>query len=369
MVVFLAGIAMFVLKFAGQKMLGDHKLSKNENETTLSDGLMPLVSVEAVKKGTFREIIEDLTGKIDIEKSRLSFTLGGVVKSVKVNKGDKVRINEVLAELDTSELELKLKYKQNALEGAELELIKAEEVLEDEQVRFDTGLSQDKSKLKAALTDVKIRKNKVDAARLEVESAHQSLEKTVLKSPYAGTILEKKVSAGENVSPNQEIVTVLHETELYADIEIGEKEKSKINLNQKVTFSASDGQLVHGEVVAIIPALQGKAMVMTARVRLIDAKGTLLPGTFLTGDIVVTEQPDTLMVPLAAISKESDKHFVFVMDTEKNMVSRREVSLGAINHREAVVLSGIKEAEHVVTESSSLLKDGAKVRVDTRDLI
>lgn len=322
------------------------------------------VRVKRTEKIDYQDVIQGITGKIDVPKSRLSFEIGGRVYLVGVEKGSAVSKGEILAELDKTELLLKKKYKENAHKGALIELQKAERVLAQNKEKASTGFILE-SKLKDYELDVNLKKNKVEAARLELEASEVNLAKTEIRAPFDGIIMDRKIEVGEYVSPNQESFVLLNVKRTYADLEINEKKLAFVKPGQSISLTTNIyKEPIQGKIESIVPALQGKAMVVSARAKIQAADNPLIPGMFVLGEIVSFTRNNAIVLPLKSLSRENNQAYVFVLREKDSKVIKKAVKVDYLNRKDAVVASGISAGEKIVVESARELKDGDLVRAE-----
>jgi len=364
--IFIVGI-LCIIAFQVQKQF--KKKKKVEKEVTVSKvdsktERVVLVTVKEAKKSDYLDVIPGVTGKIDVARAKLGFEIAGKISIIASDKGDAVRKGDILAELDKSDLYLKERYKRTSYEAAEIELKKAKKILEENKEKAKTGYILE-TKLKDYELDVKLKENKVKAAKLEIEAAIVNLKKAELRAPFDGVVLDRSIELGESVSTNREAFILLDINNIFADIEINEKKISKIEPGQKITLKTSIyADIINGTIQSIVPAVQGKAMILSARAKLENAEVTLLPGMFVIGDILAYEQKDVIAYPLESIFKEEKEIYVFKYDDKSGTVKKCPVKLGYVTRKEALISQGISVCDKVVIETTSALKDGMSVKVD-----
>ena len=364
--VFGVGILSIIAFQVMDKVL-EHKNSQSEstkpgkeNKTELS----ALVKLTEIKPSDFSDTIRGVTGKIDVARAKLGFEISGVVETIQKDKGEAVKKGEILAELNKTDLILKEKYKRNSLEGSKIELEKAKKILEENREKAKTGFILE-TKLKDYELDVALKENKVSADDLEIEAASENIKKAELKAPFDGVVMERRIETGESLSNGRDAFVLLDINNIFADIEINEKKLSKIQPGQDILLKTNIyPDPIKGKIQSIVPAVQGKAMILSARAKLESTKLPLLPGMFVTGEIRVYGEKDALVLPLSALTKENDDVYVYLYNEKKNAVMKTKVSLGYMTQEEAVVKSGIKPGQKIVIESSQPLKDGMPVKVE-----
>ncbi len=360
LIVTLLVVKQYTLKMSAGKTAAKENTQENQKEKKIP----ALVKLETMKPRDYCDKIKGVTGRIDVARAKLGFEGSGTVEIIAADKGAIVKKGDILAELNTTDLILKEKYKKNALEGSKIELEKAVKILEENREKAKTGFILE-NKLRDYELDVQLKQNKVKADELEIEAAEENLKKAQLRAPFDGVVLERKIEIGESISSSREAFVLLDINNIFADIEINEKQLSKIEPGQQLFLKTNIfREIIAGKIQSIVPAVQGKAMILCARAKLESSKLTLLPGMFVSGEIQVFEQKNALVIPLQALTKENDTLYVFVYDSAKKTVVRKTVECGYMSADEALITKGLKPGMSAVIESSAALKDGASVKVE-----
>jgi HlyD family secretion protein len=181
-----------------------------------------------------------------VKKVELSFPLSGVVKTVEVEAGDIVKAGDVLAALDTTILEARVREAEAVV------------VTEQTQVAYLIRTGSDNERLEAARADV-------ERAQAAVEIAKAQLAQAVLTAPIDGTVASVEVSPAEFASPGQIVVVMGDLAHFQVETtDLSEKDAAKVKAGQsasifvealnetftgKVTDIARISETVGGDVV------------------------------------------------------------------------------------------------------------------------
>lgn len=210
-------------------------------------------------------------------------------------------------------------------------------------------------------------------ARLSLQNAKDRLEDYTITSPIDGTVIEKNYKAGDNIDPstatatgaNAFLAVIYDMSRLTFDINVSEMDVVRVEVGQKVTFTADalDGQEFTGvvEKVNINGTTQNGNTSYPVTV-VVDGSGSdlasqgLLPGMSVSASIIVEEITDVLAIPVDAVQR-SETPYVFVagegaMDDKGNLVDftkleQRTVELGRNSDEFIEILSGLEEGETV----------------------
>src|SRR5207248_9257948 len=91
-----------------------------------------------------------------------------------------------------------------------------------------------------------------------------------------------------------------------------------------------------------------------------DPKGQLPTNAAVDVQIVTGEKSGTLVVPRAAVARDGDRRYLYVLDGGR--ARRREVRVGLLGLTEVEIVSGVREHESVILPGSTRLTDGLRVR-------
>lgn len=313
------------------------------------------------------------------EELKLSFKTGGVIRSVNVAEGQRVRKGQILAELNLDEIKAQNQQAYLGIRQAEIDINNAQLAVDKAQRDYDNmvGLYADSV---ATLNQVKDAKIQLDNALNQFNSAQNGLDfnkknanitnfnlsYSKIVAPTNGVILKKVASANELVGPGNPVV--LFGTEDKAQvIRVNLTDKDIIHVKQgdqaEVTFDAYPSTIFAGEVLEV--GSMADPYTGTYEVEIaVDRNGKeLLSGFIGKVNIVTSNASQLVRIPVdALISADKDKAKVFVINENKAtltsvVVHKMEGShlliSGGVNHGDEIVISGaayLSDSEPVHTE-------------------
>ena len=95
--------------------------------------------------------------------------------------------------------------------------------------------------------------------------------------------------------------------------------------------------------------------------------GELFPNQFVNARLLLDVKKDSIIVPTAAIQRNPQGAFVYVLKADKT-VAMRPVKTGISQGGETSVVDGLEVGEQVVVDGAERLRDGSKVEVKEREL-
>jgi membrane fusion protein, multidrug efflux system len=202
------------------------------------------------------------------------------------------------------------------------------------------------------------------------------LEYATITAPMTGRTGLLQVHPGNLVRANdtQPIVTINKITPVYVSFSIPEAQLPALK-----RYLARSGTL---PVTAIPPTDQGRPS--AGRVNFIDnavdsatgtikVKGTfanedrrLWPGQFVNVTVTLTQDPDAIVVPSAAVQNSQSGQYVYVVKPDKT-TEMRTVKIARLAGDETVIESGVKGGETVVTDGFLRLVPGSRVTIKSAE--
>jgi HlyD family secretion protein len=344
-----------------------------------------------VTRGELKATV-NANGRVRAQKSvRLAFPLSGLVKTVNVQEGDAVQADQVLVELEATEITRRLnqarmnlqareqdlaeaqqppsaedlEIAQQSLKKAALALAAAENRYEEEasdQNRITQELAQSDYDIARAnferqtrgltqgqLDDLNLA---VEHAKLDVQAAQETLAQAQLKAPFAGIVTEVNTKPGELLGGYNAVIALSDLTRLELVAEIDEIDVAEVNTGQTVElrFDAFPGESATGTLSRLFPAASNDrgATVYQAIIALDPTELKLRPGMGATVNIATIEKKDVLRVPSRAIKAAGSQKIVVLQDGNETRNVIVETGLSDGNNTE--IISGVSEGAVVVLE-------------------
>lgn len=204
--------------------------------------------------------------------------------------------------------------------------------------------------------------NNIAAAKAAVASAQAIVDEAQITTPITGTITEVNVQPNDLVTPGQAAFRVDDLSSIYVDLQVSEVDITQVKVGQAVnlTFDALPNQQFTGKVTQIgLAGVSNQGVVdFQVTVRLNPPDNQIKPGMTAAGNIIVSQVPNALLVPIQAIQTINNQPVVFVLRGGK--IQSVQVKLGAASTSMSQVVSGGLKAgdEVILNPPSSLLNSG-----------
>jgi len=204
----------------------------------------------------------------------------------------------------------------------------------------------------------------VRRAEAELEAARQRAALTgdlTLRSPLAGTVVERRATAGETVGPDSKLFTIADLTRVWVVGRVYERDVGAVRAGAtaRLTLEAYPGRSWEGRLAYVAGALDHETRTLPVRMELENADGALRPGLFGTLAIEAGDAVEALAVESAAVQRLGERTIVFVHQDsagEKERFAVREIRVGRAFGALAEVASGLEPGEEVVTAGGFTLK-------------
>ena len=293
-------------------------------------------------------------------KSKVS----GVVLDSTLREGSSVKAGQVLAQLDSADQRARLAQQQAALDEARARLALASKNNANSQALLKQNYISQQS-YDATQNSVELAQASVKAAQASVELARIALNDTVIKAPLAGVISKRHVQAGEKLSPDMPVYTIVNLQQLNLEAQVPASEIPRIKVGQEVAFKVDgfQGRQFSGKVARINPTTEMGSRSMLVYITVNNSDSALSGGMFAKGTITTQKSAVRPLVPMAALRRDNNTDVVYVIEGGK--VIAKPVQLGLRNEDEgmAEVTSGLAGGATVIISKLEGVKPGSKVKV------
>jgi HlyD family secretion protein len=201
------------------------------------------------------------------------------------------------------------------------------------------------------------------AERSAAELERRAAALTV-RAPLSGTVYGLPRRAGEAVAAGQVVANVIDPGDRRLRARVDQPDLPQIAVGQRlvVSFDGLPRDRWEGKVTFVAPGLRdsGGREVGEVLGALADPEGKLPANAAVEVQIVTGEKAGALVVPRAAVLRDGEKRYVYLLGDGR--AHRREVEVGLLGLNDAEVLGGLKENETVILPGSVPLSEGLRVR-------
>jgi len=280
--------------------------------------------------------------------------------------GAKVEAGQVLAEIDTPELDQELNQSRAALAQAQANLVLARSSAERwQRLLKDRAVSQQEvdektSALAAREADVKAAEAAV--ARLEKLSSFKEV-----RAPFAGTITRRHVDTGALIRAggNASALFDLAQTDtLRIQVNVPQAYLRDIAIGSTVAIAVAEypGRAFPGKVLRTSGAFDATTRTMLTEIEVPNRNGELFPGIHVDVQLTLAQANPPIVVPARAVIIRGEGLQVAEVD-DANAIRLQKVQAGRDLGRTVEIVSGLSEGARIVTNPTDTLVEGMLVRI------
>jgi RND family efflux transporter MFP subunit len=299
----------------------------------------------------------------------LSFRVGGIVNTIPVNVGDRVREGQLIASIDDSDARLKTEQASGALEKSRIQLDIARSNLDRVKGLYENN-NVSLSEYEAAKGNYAAANAAYNADKRSLDLQRRQLSYYTLYAPIDGIIARKEIEENENVQTGKVVVVINASDEIEVSVGVPEAFVSRVQAGERVsvTFSSLAGQVFDGVISEVSYAISNASSTYPVTVSLILPTQDIRPGmpAEVSFDFVSDSQTEGILVPPNAVGEDTKGNFAFTVEETGDgfaVVKRKVVAVGRLTRDGFEIQSGLEDGDLVVTAGLSKLTDGMKVRL------
>jgi multidrug efflux system membrane fusion protein len=285
----------------------------------------------------------------------LGFKIGGVIASISVDAGDRVRAGQPLASLDLREIEAGLAKARSGAAKAGRDLKRAQRLYRDSVVTL--------AQLQDAETGDEV-------GRADLQAASVNRRYAVIVAPSAGVVLRRMAEAGENVAAGSPVLVLGARgagSRAGNKLKVGLADRDLVSIRKgdaaSVRFDALSSGAYAGRVSRIGAAADPATGTYEVEIALDRADG-LVAGLVGRAEIHASEGAPATLVPVEAVLEaDGGDATVYALSSDGTHAERRHVTVGFIAGNRVAISAGLENVARVLTDGASYLDDGAAVRV------
>jgi RND family efflux transporter MFP subunit len=363
--------------------------------TQANQHALPIVSVVVVKQAP-SEVDLALPANVQPLTEAVVFARAdGYVKRRLADIGDRVKSGQLLAEVESPELDQQIREAQATLRRAQSSLRQAEAALAQSKAnlglaeatagRWQTLVSkgvlskqdgdEKQSALDARKADVGAAEAAVQAARDNIAANEAGVQRLSelqsfrqVRAPFAGVVTARNidvgslVSAGSNTSV-RELFRLAQVQTLRVFVNVPQSEMTAIRTGILCSLEAEElrGKKFEGRVTRTANSLEPSSRTLLTEVQVPNPDGELLPGMYAIVHFKIHRSDPPLLIPSAAFRNTDRGPFVGLL-REGATVHLQPVQLGRDFGTQIEVTAGLQAGQKVITTLTDEVREGIKVK-------
>lgn len=372
------------------------------------------VEVTPVARGPMQQWVRTQAVLYPLQQAIITPKISAPVARFYVQRGDRVRQGERVAELENSDLQAANQEAQAqlqaaqaayqtatagaipaALQKAQLDVTAARKAQANAQTIYNSrqqlfqqgalprrmldqaGVNLTDAKNASALAEQHLRaldrgghNAALEAARAALASAQAraaaaaaQLSYSIITSPIAGVVTDRPVYPGELATTSSPLMTIMNLTQVVARTHLPAQQAALLRPGDAATITGPEGKPFPGTVTIVSPATDPNSTTVQVWVQVADPTRALRPGTTAAVAMLARTLPNALSIPASALlTDESGATSVMIVGSD-HKAHQRSVTVGVREPARVQILTGVTAGEPVISQGAYALADGTPVTV------
>ncbi|PXX42141.1 efflux RND transporter periplasmic adaptor subunit [Undibacterium pigrum] len=350
-----------------------------------------------------------VNGRVVAAVSPTLYSSAGGTVTLKVNAGETVKKGDIVAEIESPDLNDQLKREQSNTEQLEAEVarqqilakkqkliarrdadqaeidrvaaqrafqrieaagvvgvvakndfLKAQDAMHSTELRAKHAAQAADLENEDVSLELKTKMSQLQRQRLSMDYAKRRVEELKLRAPVDGIIGSLAISNRSVVAANTALMTLVDLSQLEVEVEIPESYMTDLGLGMKAEIMINNNKVM-GTLTAISPEVVKNQIL--ARVRFSDKQPEgLRQSQRVSARLLMEEKANVMILPRGPFVEAEGGRFVYVV--ENGVAQRRAIKLGATSISAVEILSGLKDGDKVVISGTDTFENANSVSIN-----
>ena len=350
----ITGLLVAAALVAAMLALKSHDLGRESRRRQDALAAGPLVKVETVGLSAARRTLVLQGEALPVVSTTLYAKLSGFLRTIAVDRGDRVRAGQVIAVIESPETD------------RDYQSLQADAENKGQIARRAEALGRE-----ALMSARDVEQAQADARMSEARLASQGVLRgyQVLKAPFDGTVTARFADPGalvQNAANAQSsalpVVTIGRLDRLKVTLYLDQRYAGLLRLGNRIRVSppSRPGEWVDARITRVNGELDMRTRMLLAEAEVDNRDGRIVPGSFVQTELAL-DLPRHLEISTEALIVRGDQTFVAVL-APGNRVAFRPVTVGEEDHQKLPVLSGLQAGEQIILSLGDSAQEGGLVR-------
>jgi membrane fusion protein (multidrug efflux system) len=340
----------------GVRLWQDKDAQLVASREAMAEGLAkgPTVQVATIAQGPRERLITLLGDTRPYQVATLYGKVGGYLKSIAVDRGDRVKAGQVVAEVESAETD-------RQYDAAVSDLENKKKNAERERDLVTRGWTSVQA---ADLANAVYRMAQANMEQLAVMKSYE-----ILRAPFDGTVTARFVDVGAmvqssvtNQTSNQPVVTVADMSRLRVDVYVEQKDVPYVHVGDlaDVTDASNPDRKVRARIARTSDQLDPRTRTLFTELDVDNSEGFLVPGSFayVTLHVPVPSYPE---IPVAGLLVRGTSTFIANVGAD-SMVRLQQVKVATTDGMRVSLAEGGRVGERVALNLPDEVSDGSRIR-------
>ena len=325
-------------------------------------------SIELARSDVFTAQTQTLTLGIPVsgalkasQSAFIKARVAGELMGLNVREGDSVQAGQVIARVDPTEFQARVRQAQQQADAAKAQVDIAQRQLDNNQALVNQGFISQTALItsQATLSGAKATHMAAVAA---LDVAAKALDDATLRSPMTGIVAQRLAQSGERVAIEARIVEVVNLSQLELEAALPASDASRVRVGMKARLQVEGlADPVEATVLRINPSAQMGSRSILVYLGLTGREG-LRQGVFAQGSLG-TQSVQAIAVPVGSV--RTDKPQPYVQVVQNDQIVHVTVKPGARSEGEGqslLAVEGLSEGAQVLSASVGVVREGVRVQ-------
>jgi membrane fusion protein, multidrug efflux system len=303
---------------------------------------------------------------LPIQETPIYARTNGYVKHWHTDIGTKVQMGQLLAEIDTPELDREIKQANAEAQQARANLNIARSTHQRWQSLLDKG-AVSRQAVDEKASEYEARRADYAAEQANVARLRELKSFQRVSAPFSGIITGRQIEIGQliaagNTDPNRWLFKLAKTDTLRMYVSVPQSHARMVQTDVPVTVALREfqGKAFAAKVMRTAGALDAQSKTLTTEVHIPNTDGALLAGMYAQVKFALTQSEPSILIPANTLIVRADGPQVAAVAND--VVSMRKVTLGRDLGTQIEVLAGLNDKEMIITNPTDAMREGVAVK-------
>ncbi|MFZ6711012.1 efflux RND transporter periplasmic adaptor subunit [Undibacterium sp. TC9W] len=286
------------------------------------------------------------------------------VADASLQEGMAVQKGQIIARFTAADLHARLTTQEAAVDEAQARLALAQKNrLSNETLLKQNYISQ--NAYDTTHNGLELAQASLKSALSQKQVAQLALADTQVRSPLDGYISKRHVQAGEKVSPDTALYSIVNLRHMTLEAQVPASEIPRVRTGQKVAFQV-DGfgkREFVGKVARINPSTETGSRSMMVYIAVDNADAALRGGMFAKGSLVLEKSATATTVPLTAVRQVNGADVVYQIINDQVKMQTVKLGLRSEDEGKVQIVQGLDAGAVLISSRLDGVKSGSKVKM------
>ncbi len=287
--------------------------------------------------------------------------VAGELQELSVREGDRVQAGQVIARIDPTEYQARVRQAQQQADAARAQVDIAQRQFDNNQALVNQGFISQTALLtsQASLNGAKATHA---AALAALDLANKSLADATLRAPLSGVVAQRLAQPGERVAIEARLVEIINLSQLELEAALTAEDASRVRVGMTAQLQVEGvEEPVPAKVLRINPSAQTGSRSIVVYLGISGREG-LRQGLFAQGSLG-TQTLQVLAVPVDSVRTDKPQPYVQVVQDGKLVhITVRTGERSEGEQQNMVAVTGLAEGAQVLSGSVGAVREGVLVR-------